>query len=123
MTKADLAGLPEVKLPAPRSKRAAEATTSAEQPLVHDLAAPRQPHGIADVLVEHGLARFLVPNGRKEVEQVAAEQRAAVGGHQRGHILRTAHGDAVHLMRISRECALALSARFGGHCAHPEPPA
>src|SRR3546814_17621243 len=67
----------------------------AQQPLVHDLAALRQPNGIADFLVEHGLARLLVPEGREEVEQVAAEQRAGVGGPQRGDILRASPGDAL----------------------------
>ena len=34
---------------------------------MHDLAALRQPDGIADFLVEHGLARLLVPESGEEI--------------------------------------------------------
>src|SRR3546814_13706261 len=47
-----------------------KSAASAEQPLVDDLAALRQPHSIADLLVQHGLARLLVPESREEIEQI-----------------------------------------------------
>src|SRR3546814_1691565 len=58
---------------------------------------------------------FLVPEGGEEVEQVAAEQRAGVGGHQRGDILRADHGDAVNPLRLAGRRPLDVAAAFGRH--------
>src|SRR4051812_13710169 len=63
-------------------KRPPEADQSRKQPLVHDLAALRQPDALHDLVVVGQRRRpgLRIPEGGEEVEQIARKQRGGVRG-------------------------------------------
>ena len=81
-----------------------------QQPRIHHLAALRQADRVADLFVEHRLARFLVPEGREEVVEVAREQRRGVRGQPRRHVAVADDLDAVLLDHLARDRALDIAA-------------
>src|SRR6478672_8435264 len=87
---------------------------SGEQPLVDDLAPPRQPDRIADLLVEDWPAGLLVPEGTEEIEQVAREQGRGIGRERAGHVLGADDLDAVAHHRPAGDAALDIAAALGG---------